>query len=140
VRARSLRLGASFALAAVTVAACTMDFDRFEPTTVDGLGTDAAPDSGRDGGGLPFPVPRDGGDGGDDAEPPCNQDTCLSTANACATDCRRTAQSCLERCGNPPCRNQCNDAAKRCTTACEQACSACVDGGCTAEACADAVL
>jgi len=144
------------------LAACSLDFDRFNPNdaSVDEAGSDAAmaPETVHESG----PQPGDeaaspdagGGEAASDAAAPddvrdaadatneggaCTPSpSCLSRAQSCGATCARTLQQCLNGCFNNC--NRCNTQEQSCAGQCASTCFGCAqEAGCPANSdCLDA--
>ncbi|MDB4992804.1 MAG: hypothetical protein JWM74_236 [Myxococcaceae bacterium] len=124
---------------ALAVAACSYDFNVFNPTGVDAAASDAS-DAGFD---APPPdgeadtfVPGDGGADTGDGAPACTpRVSCLTDTASCATKCGLDEQDCEAKVGcglDPQCVPTCKTAETNCKKACVAVCTACTsDGGCT---------
>jgi hypothetical protein len=112
------------AFAAGACAACTLDFDRYDPT--DG-GSDASSDTG-----------YAGLDSGriDSAMMPCTPSArCLTGATSCAATCTQSYQRCVNQCrsGNMGCMQTCTSQRQSCGGQCAATCVSCTQSnGCPA--------
>jgi hypothetical protein len=103
------------------LAACTHDFDVFEP--------------GGDGGQAPADssTPADAGTRDAANSGPCTPSaSCLDTAKSCSKDCDTAQGECLSRCKNVGCSSECWTARDTCKKKCTTDCTACT----TAAVCA----
>ena len=140
---------------ALGLAACALDFDRFDPVA------DASASSPRDAldeapegdAAADAAAPGDAGadalgrsdarfsDAAQDAAACVASPGCLTTATACAATCAQQQQTCSTRCMNSACRSGCTRTESTCTAACATSCTDCTQSaaGCRATAaCADA--
>jgi hypothetical protein len=137
---------AAVAFAAVSgLAACTLGFNRFEPSvdaSADGASGDARAD-----GGAGVDARTDGDAGVDDVDagqPLADGCTgaaqCVGEAGACGSGCGQVSQQCQMQCPNKPCRDGCISAEQTCRSGCAGACTTCaLAEGCAAQtACQDA--
>jgi hypothetical protein len=111
------------------VAACTFDFDHFNPngsTSGDSSmqGDSQQGDGGGDGAGD---APADAG-GEFVCVPPAN---CLSQATTCGAGCTSAYQQCLQGCMNLGCRMNCKSTEQSCSGSCQSTCYDCTNAaGC----------
>jgi hypothetical protein len=150
----------------VGIAACALDFNRFESAAQSKPDAGVRPSTdGADGGNnappsddatvdvtTPFPeqdaevAPDARADAGRvaDASPelsPCTpSSSCLSEAQNCGMGCASQEQQCASRCSGGSCRQNCMRTETMCISQCESTCTNCVQSaGCNAtSSCADA--
>jgi hypothetical protein len=154
-----LGLAVAGALAAAGVAACALDFDRFDPVvgdaaapradvspTEDAVVGDATPsvdddvvseatapataDTGPDEAGA-----NDASDAGaavDGADAGCAPSpSCVASAHGCGATCAQQEQQCASRCSSNNCRTNCTRTETSCVTQCSDTCSTCTQSaGC----------
>jgi hypothetical protein len=142
----------AFAALASELAACTLDFARFEPSDANAAPSQPDASTGPMGENEAATPPSDGEptDGAADtatapdateqeascAIPP----SCLDTAQTCAAACAQQEKQCSARCFGGSCRSNCTRTESSCQAKCTTACTTCVqDSGCGAtSACAGA--
>ena len=107
-------------------AACTLNFDQFEPGKGDGA---AQGDSMGGGDGGPTDSPFDN----PQQEACAPSMSCLGTATTCGSACNTTYQQCVQGCGNNGCRMTCRSNEQSCFGTCVSNCSDCTNAaGCQA--------
>jgi hypothetical protein len=155
--ARCLAALAAAALA-LEFAACTLDFDRFEPVDAnagpsppdasvdaDGESAEASPNEATapssnaeeaEGATDAMPAPDAPAQETSCASPP----SCLDTVQTCGAVCVQQEKQCSSRCQNGICRSNCMRTESSCLATCTSTCMTCVrDSGCGAMSdCADA--
>lgn len=124
--------------AALVFAACTHDFDAFEPGAAEAEG-------GADGGPGPVDASGDrnaadatGGpdaakDSGSDAAGVCVQstlDTCTAAQTSCITTCDQQFNACDAKCGPPGCHQKCKNDQTTCHNTCDATCASCAGPAC----------
>ncbi len=127
------------------LAACTLDFERFEPT--DASAGPSQPDVSTHPMDATEPAtPASDAQPADDATdipPGPDADTteascpppssCLGTAQTCAAGCAQQEKQCSSRCFAGSCRSNCTRTESSCQAKCTTACTTCVaDSGCGA--------
>jgi hypothetical protein len=136
VRSGAVLTGLAVALAAACLQ-CTLDFDRYDPSS-------GAADARQDQSSIPpdagVPPRPDAGRGLDadlDAQNPCpTPQACLTKASSCAMACRTAYQNCTSGChggpGNGGCMMGCTSTEQSCGGQCTTTCIACGnDASCT---------
>jgi hypothetical protein len=126
------RLGLAIALLAATaLAACTLDFDHFNPPV---------PSHGGTGSSTGGPPP-DASSGGMDAGSGCTivPAMCINQEQSCAAQCVSDQMNCASNCGGGSCRQRCNMTEQTCLSQCQGTCTSCsMAAGCAGAACPDA--
>lgn len=118
-----LLCGSAVALAS---AACSLDFDKYEPA--ESTDASAAMDAIGDGGppGSDGSGPVDSGAAG-----ACGQ-TCLSQASQCGSGCESTLATCLTNCQGGFCTRMCQTTEQGCVQRCTRTCDTCMgSAGCS---------
>jgi hypothetical protein len=136
------------------LAACALDFDRFDPAAdasgssprdapSEAFADDAAVDDAPGNAGEDAPGPTDArpSDANGDATACTASPACLTTAKMCAMTCAQQEQTCTMHCGGSSCRSTCTRTETTCTAGCATTCTSCTQSavGCGATSdCADA--
>lgn len=165
MKARASLVALATAGLVVGIAACALDFDRFESAaqTKDDAGVRPST-NGAEGGDNPPPSDEasldvatppseqdaavtdaraDAGrvaDASPEASPCTPSSSCLNEAQNCGTGCASQEQQCASRCSGGSCRQSCMRTESMCISQCQSTCSNCVQSaGCSATtSCADA--
>src|SRR5262249_34364898 len=127
-KALAFAFAVAVASLALSMLACTHDFDTFEPASL--AAGDAAPD-------VSSPVPPVGsnpGDSGAGVDPCAGFSACVSQDTKCTGTCVATDVSCTTGCpsgsSGSTCRKSCDQTRRTCTDGCTSACKTCA-GSCT---------
>lgn len=130
-RGALVAIAAAQLAAAGALAACGLDFDRYDPK-------DASADVAAEVQGIDSNA-SDGG-GSADVTPCMAPPDCFEEAGACALDCDQQYQKCVSNCTFPGCRQGCAAGGQTCAGKCATACISCAqNAGCPASAdCLDA--
>ena len=111
---------------AAGAAACSLGFDRFDPSSGDAQASGDSPSSG-DGGSSDASSVSDTSSGdAESSDGGCpGLQACTAPAATCGTQCTQTYQSCTAACSNSQCRQQCKQAETGCRTQCANTCTTC---------------
>jgi hypothetical protein len=112
--------------AAAALAACGLDFDRYDPTAG---GADASSDARADV--VDAPTGVDAGADASDAHACTPSQACIAQAGTCGAACGQTYQQCVANCGGQGCKQGCLTQEQSCLGQCASTCIGCTQtAGC----------